>query len=47
MEPKPTKNGVMSEAVPENISTYSTSAFASLATILPDGQPQVTPVWCD
>lgn len=22
-------------------------AFASLATIMPDGSPQVTPVWCD
>jgi PPOX class probable F420-dependent enzyme len=22
-------------------------AFASLATVMPDGSPQVTPVWCD
>jgi PPOX class probable F420-dependent enzyme len=22
-------------------------AFASLATLMPDGTPQVTPVWCD
>jgi PPOX class probable F420-dependent enzyme len=22
-------------------------AFASLATLMPSGQPQVTPVWCD
>ncbi|MBI4454277.1 MAG: PPOX class F420-dependent oxidoreductase [Acidobacteria bacterium] len=22
-------------------------AFASLATLMPDGHPQVTPVWCD
>ena len=22
-------------------------AFANLATIMPDGSPQVTPVWCD
>ena len=22
-------------------------AFANLATLMPDGTPQVTPVWCD
>ena len=22
-------------------------AFANLATLMPDGSPQVTPVWCD
>ncbi|MGA2695336.1 MAG: PPOX class F420-dependent oxidoreductase [Terriglobales bacterium] len=26
---------------------FQKRAFASLATIMPDGQPQVTPVWCD
>jgi PPOX class probable F420-dependent enzyme len=26
---------------------FSKRAFASLATLMPDGQPQVTPVWCD
>ncbi len=25
----------------------SKPAFANLATLMPDGQPQVTPVWCD
>src|SRR5512146_2660317 len=25
----------------------SKRAFASLATLMPDGSPQVTPVWCD
>jgi len=26
---------------------FSKKAFASLATLMPDGTPQVTPVWCD
>ncbi len=26
---------------------FHKKAFASLATVLPDGQPQVTPVWVD
>jgi len=26
---------------------FSKRAFAALATLMPDGQPQVTPVWCD
>ncbi len=26
---------------------FSKPAFASLATLMPDGTPQVTPVWCD
>ena len=26
---------------------FDKKAFASLATIMPSGQPQVTPVWCD
>ncbi|HTM51504.1 MAG TPA: PPOX class F420-dependent oxidoreductase [Bryobacteraceae bacterium] len=26
---------------------FEKKAFASLATLMPDGQPQVTPVWCD
>ncbi len=26
---------------------FSKQAFASLATLMPDGRPQVTPVWCD
>ncbi len=26
---------------------FEKRAFASLATLMPDGQPQVTPVWCD
>jgi PPOX class probable F420-dependent enzyme len=26
---------------------FEKKAFASLATVMPDGNPQVTPVWCD
>jgi PPOX class probable F420-dependent enzyme len=26
---------------------FSKRAFASLGTLMPDGSPQVTPVWCD
>jgi PPOX class probable F420-dependent enzyme len=38
----------MSQAIPEKYrDLFSKKAFASLATIMPDGRPQVTPVWCD
>lgn len=26
---------------------FKKKAFANLATLMPDGSPQVTPVWCD
>lgn len=26
---------------------FAKKAFGSLATVMPDGSPQVTPVWCD
>jgi PPOX class probable F420-dependent enzyme len=26
---------------------FDKKAFASLGTLMPDGRPQVTPVWCD
>ena len=26
---------------------FTKKAFAYLATVMPDGSPQVTPVWCD
>jgi PPOX class probable F420-dependent enzyme len=29
------------------IDLFSKQAFAHLATLMPDGSPQVTPVWCD
>ncbi|MBI3667109.1 MAG: PPOX class F420-dependent oxidoreductase [Acidobacteria bacterium] len=34
--------------IPEKyLDLFSKKAFASLATLMPDGRPQVTPVWCD
>ncbi len=38
----------MAAAIPEKfLDLFHKKAFASLATLMPDGQPQVTPVWCD
>jgi PPOX class probable F420-dependent enzyme len=38
----------MPEAIPEkHRDLFSKKAFASLATLMPDGRPQVTPVWVD
>jgi len=38
----------MSQAIPEKYrDLFSKRAFASLATLMPSGDPQVTPVWCD
>ncbi len=38
----------MSQAIPEKYrDLFSKRAFASLATLMPDGRPQVTPVWVD
>ena len=38
----------MSSAIPEKYrDLFSKRAFASLGTLMPDGRPQVTPVWCD
>ena len=35
-------------AIPEYfLDLFNKKAFASLATVLPSGQPQVTPVWVD
>jgi PPOX class probable F420-dependent enzyme len=34
--------------IPEKyLDLFQKKAFASLATLMPDGRPQVTPVWCD
>ncbi len=30
-----------------NLDIFEKKAFANLATLMPDGSPQVTPVWCD
>jgi PPOX class probable F420-dependent enzyme len=38
----------MAGAIPEKYrDLFSKRAFASLGTLMPDGSPQVTPVWCD
>jgi PPOX class probable F420-dependent enzyme len=38
----------MAEAIPDpSKDLFSKIAFAHLATLRPDGSPQVTPVWCD
>jgi PPOX class probable F420-dependent enzyme len=38
----------MSQVIPDNyLDLFRKKAFASLATLMPDGRPQVTPVWCD
>ena len=38
----------MPQAIPEKYKDlFQKRAFASLATLMPDGRPQVTPVWCD
>jgi PPOX class probable F420-dependent enzyme len=38
----------MPAAIPENYrDLFEKKAFASLATVMADGKPQVTPVWCD
>ena len=38
----------MMTAIPERfLDLFNKKAFASLATLMPDGTPQVTPVWCD
>ncbi len=35
-------------AIPEKfLDLFQKKAFANLATLMPDGSPQVTPVWCD
>ena len=38
----------MAANIPEKfLDLFKQPAFASLATLMPDGSPQVTPVWCD
>jgi PPOX class probable F420-dependent enzyme len=40
--------GFMPQAIPEKFrDLFQKRAFASLGTLMPDGRPQVTPVWCD
>ena len=38
----------MSDSIPgKYLDLFDKKAFANLATLMPDGRPQVTPVWCD
>ena len=38
----------MSHAIPDKFrDLFNKRAFASLGTVMPDGRPQVTPVWVD
>lgn len=38
----------MAATIPEKFrDLFTKKAFAHLATLMPDGSPQVTPVWCD
>ena len=38
----------MPEVIPEKYrDLFEKRAFANLGTLMPDGRPQVTPVWCD
>lgn len=38
----------MAATIPERFKDlFQKKAFANLATLMPDGRPQVTPVWCD
>jgi PPOX class probable F420-dependent enzyme len=39
---------MMATVIPEKYhDLFRQPAFANLATLMPDGSPQVTPVWCD
>jgi PPOX class probable F420-dependent enzyme len=41
-------NPEKSGAIPEKYrDLFNKRAFANLSTLMPDGRPQVTPVWCD
>ncbi len=36
------------EVIPQKyLDLFQKPCFANLATLMPDGRPQVTPVWCD
>jgi PPOX class probable F420-dependent enzyme len=42
------KEAIMAATIPEQFKDlFQKKAFANLATLMPDGRPQVTPVWCD
>lgn len=38
----------MPDVIPEKyLDLFNKKAFGNLGTLMPDGSPQVTPVWCD
>jgi PPOX class probable F420-dependent enzyme len=38
----------MAEVIPEKFrDLFDKKAFANVATLMPDGRPQVTPMWCE
>jgi PPOX class probable F420-dependent enzyme len=38
----------VTQVIPEHFrDLFAKKVFAHLATLMPDGRPQVTPVWCD
>jgi PPOX class probable F420-dependent enzyme len=42
------KEKLMSQVIPDKYrDLFNKRSFASLSTLMPDGSPQVTPVWCD
>jgi PPOX class probable F420-dependent enzyme len=42
------EESLMADAIPEKYrDLFDKKAFASLTTLMPDGSPQVTPVWVD
>jgi PPOX class probable F420-dependent enzyme len=46
--PHDRKEIFMSQVIPEKYrDLFEKRAFATLGTLMPDGRPQVTPVWCD
>jgi PPOX class probable F420-dependent enzyme len=46
--PNEPAEAAMSQTIPEQfMDLFQQPAFANLATIMSDGSPQVTPVWCD
>src|ERR1700724_4369234 len=43
----PTGDSIMAGIPPKFLDLVQKKAFAQLATLMPDGSPQVTPVWFD
>jgi PPOX class probable F420-dependent enzyme len=42
------KEAIMAATIPDQYKDlFQKKAFCNLATLMPDGRPQVSPVWCD